>query len=489
MSYLCVYKSVIKEGKTLVIINKKVMNRIVVAILVTLCLQSCGVQEEKVILEKPTVDKRVELLSIVFRLAENPEYSSKVFELYTERIEQYFEKYKNHELIQFAKSIANEHWISYDAVMSMAIHLDDNLKLLTDVNDIWDREARWSKENAEKFVLLLQQFAKDTEFDIFFNDNADLYAETIKRFDPVYEQLDLNWYLTFYGKEPLEKFLILIGAGNGGNSYGPSLDYTNGNRTVYAIMGLWSIDNEGMPVFDTSYFYVLLHEFNHPFVNYLTEKNKDALRESGEQIFSVLGNQVQYTSWQTVLDEALVRAAVIKYMKDHHAEQSIIADLIKQEKIDNGYLWIEELIDELESYDKQRDKYPSLESYMPQLVEAYKIWSANILSVEDKKPEVISISEFTNESLNVSPDIQTITINFNMPLLAGNRNYLFPGSKGQNAFPKFEEINYANNNQSITIQVNLEKDREYQFVLSGRFFKSVDGIGIKNYEVNFKTAK
>ena len=97
--------------------------------------------QEKIELEKPHVNKRVELLSIVFRLAERPEYSSNVFKLYYDRVEQHFEKFKNHELIQFTKSFMNERGIGYDAPMWMAIHLDDNLNLLTNINDnVWQRD-------------------------------------------------------------------------------------------------------------------------------------------------------------------------------------------------------------------------------------------------------------------------------------------------------------------------------------------------------------
>ena len=52
--------------------------------------------QEKVNLEKPAVEKNTELLSIVFRLAGRQEYSSKQFKLYTDRIDQHFEQYKNH---------------------------------------------------------------------------------------------------------------------------------------------------------------------------------------------------------------------------------------------------------------------------------------------------------------------------------------------------------------------------------------------------------
>jgi uncharacterized protein YihD (DUF1040 family) len=348
------------------------VTRILIAIFITLNFQACA--QKEVLLEKPKVDERIELLSIVFRLAEKREYSNKNFKFYVDRIEQYFEKYKNHELIQFTKSIINETGISFDGPMWMAVHLDDNLKLLTDVKDVWQHDPRWTKENVEKFVPLLQKFYKDTNFDKFFKDNAVLYDEAVKRFTPIYEQVNMNWCFSFFGKEPTEIFLIKIGFGN--NFYGVNLDYSNGNRKVYAIMGLiGTFDNAGFPEYSIMYdLPLVIHEFNHPFIDKLTEKNKELFRESGEKISSDVITEA-YSSWEVVLDETLVHASVIKYMKDHDFKQSEIEMWIKMIKEIFGFFWIEDLVEELCSYSKQRDKYPTLESYMPKLAEAYKIWA------------------------------------------------------------------------------------------------------------------
>ena len=356
------------------------MYRVLIILLVTPNFQAYA--QEKVILEKPKVDKRVELLSIVFRLAERPEYSSQTFKLYTDRIEQHFEKYKKHELIQFTKSVVNENYVSYDAVMRMAINLDDNLKLLSDVKDVWQQDQRWNKENVETFVTLLQKFYIDTEFDTFFNDNADLYNEAIKRYTSIYEQIDLDWFHFFYGKEPSEEFSVIIGMGFGGN-YGPSLDYTNGKRTVYSIVGVGMTDDRGMPDFHPMSFIILVHEFGHSFVNYLIEKNTEEFKENGERIFSVVKDEMAkqaYGSWKTMLCEALVRASVIKYAKDHKLMigNDLMSDFLITVEKENSFFWIEELVAELENYDKQREIYPTLESYMPKLIEAYKVWEGNI---------------------------------------------------------------------------------------------------------------
>ena len=356
----------------------RVVNRILLVIFVTIGFQACA--QEKKLLEKPTVDKRIELLCIVFRLAEKQEYSNKNFKLYVDRIERYFEKYKNHELIQFTKSIIRENEIAFDGPMWMATHLDDNLKLLTNVKDVWRQDPRWTKENVEKFVPLLQKFYKDTKFDKFFEDNADLYDEVVKRFVPILEQIDLNWCFSFFGKEPTEIFLIKIGLGIGGNYYGTNIDYTNESRKVYAIMGIEKFDNAGLPEFPTYLnLPIVIHEFCHPFVDNLTAKNKELFMGSGEKISSGAITEA-YSSWEVVLDEVLVNASMIKYMKDHDFGQSEIEMWINVIKEAFGFFWIEELVDELEKYDKQRDKYPTLESYMPTLGEAYKIWAENILT-------------------------------------------------------------------------------------------------------------
>jgi hypothetical protein len=72
----------------------------------------------------PAVDKRIELLSIVFRLAGNWEYSDEQYKSYTADIHKHFDPYKEHELINFAKKLRDKNGVSFDAVMKMAIHLN-----------------------------------------------------------------------------------------------------------------------------------------------------------------------------------------------------------------------------------------------------------------------------------------------------------------------------------------------------------------------------
>ena len=334
--------------------------------------------------EEPKVDKRVELLSIVFRLAGNSEYNATQFKLYTDKIEQHFGPFKNHELIKFAEKLRNENEISFDVVMSMAVHIDENLNPRTEFAES-SLEQRWDKDDAVEFVRLLQSFYKESKFEEFFKDNEKLYREATVRFLPVYDLLDLDWHNSFYGENPSEKFSVILALGNGRSSYGVDYKGADDKREAYVLLGAGSVDNVGMVEYETeinTIFPILVHEFNHSYVNPLLDKYNELFRLNGEKIFKILEPEMRsqaYDDWKTVLDEALVRASVIKYLIDHDYDKALIESLSDHE-ISSGFLWIRNLVAELEKYDSQRNLYPTLESYIQNLAEAYNSFAETVVN-------------------------------------------------------------------------------------------------------------
>lgn len=448
------------------------------------------------ILKKPTVDKRIEILSIVFRLAGSREYSSRKFPYYVNRIDAHFDKYKEHELIGFIRSLRKKRGVGYDAVMSMAIHISEPPvfnPLVPFSKNVPD--SRWGKKNATKFLKLLNEFYADAACESFFEENSALYQTASQRFLKIYHELDVNWYLNFYGEKPKGEFRIVLGLGNGGGNYGPKIIFPDGKESVYAIMGTWSVDSLGLPAYKVAnYFPTLLHEFNHSFINHIVKKNKTEFRKSGSAIYrqlkDVMNNQA-YGSWETMINEALVRAAVIKYMKDHDFEEEAITKELNTQ-LNRGFLWTDKLVDELEKYDSERDKYQSLESFMPEIVKFFDATASDMVELMKKtdamRPKVVSMEPFENGSQNVDYSIKQLKINFDQAL-KGKGYSIGDGRKGEKAFPEMGEITYSNDKKSIIIEVSLKPDKEYQFVLMGWSFKSASGFSIKDYEINFKTKK
>lgn len=107
----------------------------------------------------PKVDERVEIVSIVFRLAGAEEYSQDDNKKYTEEIKTYFEPYKNSEIIEFIKDNRNKNGLGYDAVMSMALHLSLNNGKFSLIKEKENSlEKRWNKVDVGQFVSLLNTF-------------------------------------------------------------------------------------------------------------------------------------------------------------------------------------------------------------------------------------------------------------------------------------------------------------------------------------------
>lgn len=323
----------------------------------------------------PKVDKRTELLSIVFRLAGNSEYNDNSYRSYVTDIHNHFDKYKDHPLIAFATELRNKNGVCYDAVMFMAIHLEQP-PLLNPIISFSAKvpEKRWGQDNANKFVGLLKQFYIDAKCEEFFKIHEGLYVSMQEKFMPVYKALDVNWYNQYYGVQPEGNLNIIIGLGLGGGNYGPKLKYPDSKEETYAIMGTGYIDSTNNPFFTVeNYLPTLIHEFNHSYVNYLTKIYEKYFESSGAKLYDLVKTgmgSMHYTNWQTMMNEALVRASVVRYMLKHNPNSKTAKNQLMSE-FGKGFFWIKGLVESLGVYEKNRSKYPALQSYMPALIVFY----------------------------------------------------------------------------------------------------------------------
>ncbi len=472
------------------------MSKIISIIIVLIVFSSCKYEEPKT-LQEPRVDKRVELLSIVFRLADCNEYTSNDFAIYVEKIESHFDKYKNHELIKYIKDSIRTNGVGFDAVMKMAINITEP-PLMEAITPFTENipEERWGKENAEKFLQLLNQFYTDSDCDLFFRNNEDLYEIASKRFLNLYKEIDIDWYTDFYGESPNQEFIIVNALGNGGGNYGAKI--TNNNKEiVYAIMGTWMCDSLGLPIYNTEkYLPTLIHEFSHSFVNHNIEKHKDKLASSGVVIYEPIKEMLQkqaYSNWETMYFEAVVRASVVKYLKDHNYDKAYIDKQLTSE-INRGFIWTDSLVEELERYSNNREKYPTFNSFMPEIVKLFDYTAQNIekiyKNIDERRPSILEIKPFNNGSKDVSSLITKIEIVFNHEIKIYNKEKLILKNSNNYELPVINNISVSNNNKLLTLEVDLKPNKEYQIILNSRYIKTLEGYNTKdfdNIEINYKT--
>jgi hypothetical protein len=61
------------------------------------------------------------------------------------------------------------------------------------------------------------------------------------------------------------------------------------------------------------------------------------------------------------------------------------------------------------------------------------------------------------------------------------------GERGREFFPLTGVTGFSDDKQSFTVKTTLKPDHEYEFVITGRSFKSTDGYPLTDYTVKFKT--
>lgn len=437
----------------------------------------------------PQVDKRVEIMSIVFRLAGNFEYNGDVAPQYIAHIHSNFDQFQSDSLIIFAKFLHEKYGVSYDAVMSMAVNLKLSEKTFTLKKDwIKSLDKRWRNESATHFVYLLNAFYIKSDAEQFFADEKPYYNKIVNAFNEVLLNFNQSWYFQYYGVKPKEKFNIIIGCGNGGQNYGPSTNSPKEGKQIYAIMGSWSFDKEGNPIFkEDNYLPTLIHEFNHSFINPLLDKYKTnkIIKTSATKLLDTMKTEMAnqaYKNWQTLINESLVRASVVRYlMANDSTNQQANQEVITQ--INAGFLWMKDLVSLLEVYEKNRVKYKTFNDFYPEIINFFKS-TADKIAI----PKVVSIESFDNNSQNVDTSVKVMTINFSQTMTEKGYSFNY-GQLGKDAFPITDILGYTNNNRSFQIKMELKPDKEYEMIITGPSFKNLEGYPLKAYTIKFKTGK
>ena len=321
---------------------------------------------------KVEASETIELMSIMARTAGYREYHMDMAGKYTEETEAWFAPFESHPAVTYMQSLQSKYGISYDAVASMSLHTETDGKTVSLI-DATTLEKRWKNVNLDTCLMYINQFYTDTRFHEFYEQHEDFYKEGIQLYENnVMKYFHQDWYASFYGMAPEETFRVVIGFTNGGGNYGPIRQLPGQKKEVFAICGYY-LDQETGKAFEKGDLLAstLIHEFNHSFVNPRLEEeaNKALMEPVGNALYALserlMGWQA-YRNATTVLNESIVRAAVIVYME----ENGFTAEQVEAEMYDQlgrGFHWMPELVSALKEYTHHRDKYPTFSDFYPEI--------------------------------------------------------------------------------------------------------------------------
>jgi hypothetical protein len=316
------------------------------------------------------VDPRVELIGIVFRLAGNPEFNQGVPRSYVKDIERHFGDFDNHPAVKLAAELRVKRGMSCDGPMSLAVHIDNGFRPRQSFEQ-WPSglDYRWEKPETQEFLDKLRQFSADTKFNEFFEAHGSFYGKGIRSCEGIMAQANLEkWLDKFFGLERNDDLRLVLGFTNGFSNYG--IRFVDGTVSEkYAIIGIHLFDQAGNPVFRPKQLATTAHEFCHSFTNPTVDKYMDQLRPAGEKMYAASASamrRIGYQKWETLMYESAVRACVASFVRNSFPP--VYMKYYLNDEADDGFTWTKELGELLQKYESNRDKYPTFESFFPEVV-------------------------------------------------------------------------------------------------------------------------
>jgi hypothetical protein len=317
-----------------------------------------------------SVDPRVELISIVFRLAGNPEFNNGTLRPCVRAIEAHFGDFDNHAAVRMAAELRRTRSMSCDGPMSLAVHIDHDLRLRKIPED-WPStlDYRWEKDETAQFLEKLRQFAADTKFDEFFKAQRDVYETGIQSCKDFIGPLNIGqWLIDYFGVKDCGDLRLVLGFVNGFSNYGVRFASDQANEK-YAIVGMRPFDAANTIIFRPSQIGTAMHEFCHSFANPVVDKHMARLRPAGESLFTANAPAMRmsgYQKWESIMYETAVRACVMSFVRQKFEPMYVGYYLEAENRA--GFTWVEDTGNFLKKYDAARDKYPTFESFFPEFV-------------------------------------------------------------------------------------------------------------------------
>ncbi|MGL4943329.1 MAG: DUF4932 domain-containing protein [Thermoguttaceae bacterium] len=454
----------------------------------------------------PKVDELVELVSLISRLAGANEYNQNDYKTYTNLLQERFGKFKEHPAVLYAKEL-RQIGVVQDAVMLAAIsfHIDDGKIKLREgaIEQITSLDNRWNSEQLEKYTKLAEDFYQDSKFHDFFEEQKPLFQRIEQRAAEYCESMDYDWFAKFFGDGSGREFFLIFNLQCEGG-FGPRYKRPDGTTECFAILGPCNLDSEELPALTGNDYLLtmIVHEYAHSFCNPLIELHWNKFSPSMMRYFPIFLSTSPHAAIYglpiTVQREIYVRAVVIRYFAAHENTQKRVATYWGYEKI-NGFLWIESLVNWLAEYEKRRAEFPTLNSFIPELVRRqdelvsvkYVLDSAATRMKEEKLRPKVKQFRPKNGAKNVDPSVAELSVTFDRPMCDG---YAWGTMDHGVTFPKMQagkRPQWSEDKKTCTIFVELEPNKTYRIWLTGEanqdFRSAVGDVPLKTIHYTFTT--
>lgn len=317
------------------------------------------------------IDRRVEVLATVMRLAGNPEYNQAPSTEYVNAADAWFGKYRDHAAVAASRALSKQYEIGYDAPMELALHLDNDLQVQPqDVADLRATSPRWAKADIEGYAKLLRDFATVSHFDEFLAAHRaylDMVADKLRL--AVDAENPIPWFDQRFGARR-GTFTIVPGMLVGPWNFGVRANRASRAIDSMQVLGVWKAD--GLPPTDEGSIAILIHEMAHSYINPVFDRHQEVFAAAGKVIYPLVARRMKksgYDEWKIVVNESGVRATVAQFFRDRKGAAKETESTRFEERA--GFAWMSELVEVVKHIPDG-----ALEAHVPEVAKFFDDYAA-----------------------------------------------------------------------------------------------------------------
>jgi len=216
----------------------------------------------------------------------------------------------------------------------------------------------------------------------FYKSHIEIYDHSIQNLKKTMSSEQLfQWYDNFFGYSPdsLKMYIAML---NGSCSYGFPLTHSDGKKEFICMLGAGWPDRKDAPTYPKNWYIpIIVHEYCHSYINPLFPARLEEFRELGEELLETHRQKMiekGYNVWNVILQEYLVRTCTIYYILDHEGKRAAKKRIQQHEEA--GFPAINGLVALFDSYLNNREVYPDIESFLPQVKDYFELYMIEINS-------------------------------------------------------------------------------------------------------------
>ncbi len=294
------------------------------------------------------VDDRVEVMSILYALAGATEYSNGPSTPYRAAMVAHFRPFLSHPAVAATQAL-RARGIGHEAPMRLAFYLDETLHPIRPLVATLPGLERFAGVDFNGYLDLVRRFAADAGLAAFVHAQAAYVQAVELRFREFLRvRRFLSWFDTVFGIRQGSTYALVPGMVTGLMSYGGFAERANASLAVVIVVSLDDLDAGGLPRLGDIAQMLVVHELAHTFVNPIIAPAIASLEPRASQVLSRSAAAMRrqaYTTATIALQESVVRALVVMYMRDVVDEAHRLSQLRYEEA--RGFAWTTDLVDAL----------------------------------------------------------------------------------------------------------------------------------------------